>query len=254
MQQLRQGFLLQAAPAVGLAAGQDRHKGDAIRGGGLGIAHRIAHHQHLAALVPAGQHGGDGVGLAAHLLAEDDIGMAGQPVVLPLAGNGALVGGAHHSQVSHGVQLAQAFLHTGERLKGRLQGLDAAVAGIVPLLQFAQGQAAGAQQFVLQAGGGKLGRGVDPGGNVLAARHLDAAVFQPVKHQHHALKAGKAPCDVAQVDLLPRRGDKVCMIVQRKNADQLRAHYNGVLDADRVHNAAVRIHANQKFTLLGKIS
>ena len=118
-------------------------------GGGLGIAHRIAHHQHLAALVPAGQHGGDGVGLAAHLLAEDDIGMAGQPVVLPLAGNGALIGGAHHSQVSHGVQLAQAFLHTGERLKGRLQGLDAAVAGIVPLLQFAQGQAAGAQQFVL---------------------------------------------------------------------------------------------------------
>lgn len=38
VQQLRQGFLLQAAPAVGLAAGQDRHKGDAIRGGGLGIA------------------------------------------------------------------------------------------------------------------------------------------------------------------------------------------------------------------------
>ena len=33
VQQLRQGFLLQAAPAVGLAAGQDRHKGDAIRGG-----------------------------------------------------------------------------------------------------------------------------------------------------------------------------------------------------------------------------
>ena len=31
VQQLRQGFLLQAAPAVGLAAGQDRHKGDAIR-------------------------------------------------------------------------------------------------------------------------------------------------------------------------------------------------------------------------------
>ena len=38
VQQLGQGLLLQAAPAVGLAAGQDRHKGDAIRGGGLGIA------------------------------------------------------------------------------------------------------------------------------------------------------------------------------------------------------------------------
>ena len=39
VQQLGQGLLLQAAPAVGLAAGQDRHKGDAIRGGGLGIAY-----------------------------------------------------------------------------------------------------------------------------------------------------------------------------------------------------------------------
>ena len=75
------------------------------------------------------------------------------------------------------MQLAQAFLHAGERLKRRLQRLNTAVAGVVPLLQLAQGQAAGLLQLPLQAGRGKLRRGIDPGGNILAARDLDAAVF-----------------------------------------------------------------------------
>lgn len=59
------------------------------------------------------------------------------------------------------MQLAQAFLHAGERLKRRLQRLNTAVAGVVPLLQLAQGQAAGLLQLPLQAGRGKLRRGID---------------------------------------------------------------------------------------------
>ena len=65
--------------------------------------------------------------------------MTGQPVALPLAGNGALVRGTDDGHIGHGVQLAQAFLHAGERLKRRLQRLNTAVAGVVPLLQLAQG-------------------------------------------------------------------------------------------------------------------
>ena len=253
MQQLGQGLLLQAAPAVGLAARQDRHKGHTVGSGGLGVAHGVTDHHDLAALVPAGQHCGDGVCLAADLLPEDDIRMTGQPVALPLAGNGALVRGTDDGHIGHGVQLAQAFLHAGERLKRRLQRLNTAVAGVVPLLQLAQGQAAGLLQLPLQAGRGKLRRGIDPGGNILAARDLDAAVFQPVKHQPDALKPGDAAGDRVQVDLIPRGSDEIRVVIQRKHADELGAHDGGMLDAHRVHHAAVGIHANQKFTFLGKI-
>ena len=44
-----------------------------------------------------------------------------------------------YGHIGHGVQLAQTFFHAGERLKRRLQRLDTAVAGVVPLLQLAQG-------------------------------------------------------------------------------------------------------------------
>ena len=179
--------------------------------------------------------------------------MAGQTVALPLTGDGALIGGADNGHIGHGVQLAQAFLHTGERFKGRLQRLNAAVAGIVPLLQLAQGQTAGLLQLPLQAGRGKLGRGVHPSGNVLAAGDLDAAVLQPVKHQPHTLKPGDPAGDRVQVDFVPCSGDKICLLIQRKNTDKLRAHDRRMLDAHCVHHAAVGVHTHQKFAFLCKI-
>ena len=118
VQQLRQGFLLQAPPAVGLAARQNRHKGHAVGGGGLGVAHSVTHHHDLAALIPAGQHCGDGVCLAAHFLAEDDIRVAGQAVALPLTGNGALVRGADNGHIGDRVQLVgdDLFVTNSKRL------------------------------------------------------------------------------------------------------------------------------------------
>ena len=166
-------------------------------------------------------------------------------------GTGVVVG--ETTVIGDRVQLAQAFFYTGERLKRRLQGLDAAVAGIVPLLQFAQGQAACLLQLPLQAGRRKLVGGIDPGGNILAAGNLDAAVFQPVKHQPHALKPGDAPGDGVQVDLVPGCRDKLRVIIQRKHADELGAHDGRMLDAHCVHHAAVGVHTDQKFTFFGKI-
>ena len=110
VQQFGQGFFLQTAPAFGFPPGQNGHKGNAVCSGCLGIAHGIAHHDHLAAFIPAGQHGGNGVCLAANLLAKDHIGMGGKAVTRPLAGDSAFIGGGNHRHIGHGVQLMQAVL------------------------------------------------------------------------------------------------------------------------------------------------
>ena len=180
--------------------------------------------------------------------------MGGKAVTRPLAGDSAFIGGGNHRHIGHGVQLMQAVFHAGERLKGRFQGLNAAVAGVIPLLQLAQGEAAAAQNFLLQACGGKFRCGGNPRGDIFTAGNIDATVFQAVKNQHRTFKAGNPAGDAVQVDLFPRGGNKISVGFQAKHTDQLWAEHRAMLDAHRIHDTAVRIHTDKKIPFADKIS
>ena len=136
---------------------------------------------------------------------KDHIGMGGKAVTRPLAGDSAFIGGGNHRHIGHGVQLMQAVFHAGERLKGRFQGLNAAVAGVIPLLQLAQGQAAAAQNFLLQACGGKFRCGGNPRGDIFTAGNIDATVFRRSKISTALSKREIPAGDAVQVDLFPTR-------------------------------------------------
>ena len=175
-----------------------------------------------------------------------------QPVVLPLAGNGA------HWRRSP--QPGQPRRAAGASFPQHREGSRSALrpgcggCGIVPSCSLRRGQAAGVQRSCCKLA-------VESSAEVLTQAEMlrcpapRCRGFSAGSNTSTTLKAGKAPVMLRRLISSHAGRQRVCMIVQRKNADQLRAHYNGVLDADRVHNAAVRIPMQtQKFTLLGKIS
>lgn len=78
--------------------------------------------------------------------------------------------------------------------------------------------------------------------------------FQAVKNQHRTFKAGNPAGDAVQVDLFPRGGNKISVGFQAKHTDQLWAEHRAMLDAHRIHDAAVRIHTDKKIPFADKIS
>ena len=148
----------------------------------------------------------------------------------------------------------QAVFHAGERLKGRFQGLNAAVAGVIPLLQLAQGEAAAAQNFLLQACGGKFRCGGNPRGDIFTAGNIDATVFRRSK-----ISTALSKREIPRVMLFRLISShavviKISVGFQAKHTDQLWAEHRAMLDAHRIHDTAVRIHTDKKIPFADKIS